>query len=103
MNNYLEKGFFINEKESKQLTILPDDVKLRIRAVDQLETYFFMENNTEIFSVVNTIKIFHIQYYFHLIYKQNFYNEKQKEIDEIINKYHIPLITNIDHPALIEE
>ena len=46
---------------------------------------------------------FHIQSDLHLIYKQNFYNDKQKEINEFFGKYHFPLIDYLDHPALIEE
>ena len=38
MNNYLAKGFCIIEKDSDQLNILPNYVKLRIHAIDQLET-----------------------------------------------------------------
>ena len=78
MNNYLEKGFFIIENKSKQLSILPTDLKLRIHAINQLETYFVMAKNTAISSVENTINKFHIQHGLHFIYKQNFYNNKQK-------------------------
>ena len=44
-----------------------------------------------------------IQSDYYLIYKQSFYNDKQKGIDEFIDKYHIPLIDDIDHPVLIKE
>ena len=40
LNNYLEKGLFIIEKDSKQLSILKNDVKLKIHAIGQLETDF---------------------------------------------------------------
>ena len=50
VNNYLEKGFLIIEKESKQLKIIPNDVKLRINAIDQLETYFY-EKKTQQFTL----------------------------------------------------
>ena len=36
------------------------------------------------------------------IYKK-IYNDKQKGIFEIFDKYHIPLLKDLDHPALIEE
>ena len=78
-------------------------MKLIIHAIDQLEKYFVMAKNTAISSVANTIKKLHIQYNLHLTYKKNFYNDKQKEIDELFDKYHMPLINNLDHPALIEE
>ena len=47
MNNYLEKGLFIIEKDYKQLIILPNDVKLIIHVIDQLKQYFIMKINTK--------------------------------------------------------
>ena len=41
MDTYVEKEFFIIEKDSKKLSILPNDVKLIICVVDQLETGFW--------------------------------------------------------------
>ena len=61
MNKYLAKGFYIIEQESKQLIMLPNDAKLRIYMIDQLETYFVMAKNEAILSVSNTIKTLHIQ------------------------------------------
>ena len=58
----------MTEKDSKQLNSLPNDVKLRIHAIDQLETDFIMAKNTAISSVVNTINKFHIQSNLHFIY-----------------------------------
>ena len=57
VNDYLAKGFFILEK-SKQLIMLTDDIKLRIHAIEQLETYFFMKK-TAFYSVANTIIFSH--------------------------------------------
>ena len=65
------------KKDSNQLSILPNDVKLRIYMIDQLETDFVMAKNTAIFSVANTIKM-HIQKNMHFIYKQDFYKDNQK-------------------------
>ena len=39
----------------------------------------------------------------HLIYKQDFYKAKQKEIYELFFKYLVPIMYNIDHLALIGE
>ena len=72
-NNYLEKVFFIIEKYYKQLNILPNDVKLRIHVIDQLEIDLFVAKNTAISSVVNTIKKLHIQYNLHFIFQKYFY------------------------------
>ena len=75
INKYSAKGFFIIEKEYKQLNILPNDVKLKIHAIDQLETDFVMAKNTAISSVANTINKLHIQSDFYLIYQQDFYKD----------------------------
>ena len=39
----------------------------------------------------------------HLIYKQDFYKDKQKEIYDIFIEYLAPIMENLDDPALIEE
>ena len=95
MNNYLEKWFFIIENNSKQLSILPDDVKIRIYAILQLETYFIMAKKTAIYSVASTIKKLHIQSYLHFIYKQTFYDGKQDEINSLFDEYNVPLFNDL--------
>ena len=78
VNKYLAKLFYVIENDSKQLSMLTNDVKLRINVIDQLDTDFVMKNNTEISSVVNTIKKLHIQKNIYSIYKQEFYKDKKK-------------------------
>ena len=39
----------------------------------------------------------------HLIYKQDYYEDKIREINEIFIDYLVPIMDDIDHPALIEE
>ena len=56
INIYLSKLFYIIEKDSKQLSMLPNDVKLRIYLIDQMDTDFVMSKNKSISSVVNTIQ-----------------------------------------------
>ena len=63
--------------------MLPTNAKLRIYVIDQLEIDFIMAKNTAIYSVANTIKKWHIQKNIHFIYKQDFYKDKQNEIDEL--------------------
>ena len=70
-------------KNSKQLSSLPNDLKLRINAINQLETYVVIAKNTAISSVANTINKLHIQSDMHLIHKQNLYHDKQDEIDTL--------------------
>ena len=62
-----------------------------------------MECYTEISSVSNTLKNFHIQSNLHTSYKHNFYHDEQDKFDEIFNQYHIPLLKDIDHNAFIQE
>ena len=42
VNNYLAKVFYIIEKYSNKLSMLPNNVKLGIYVIGQLETYFVM-------------------------------------------------------------
>ena len=38
-----------------------------------------------------------------MIYKQDFYKYFEKEIEELFMTYHVFIMENLDHPALIEE
>ena len=42
IKNYLSKGFFVIKQGSKQLSLIPNDLRLRTNLVDQLETDYFM-------------------------------------------------------------
>ena len=53
MNNYLEKGFFIIEKDCKHLNILLNDMRLIIHVIDQLETDL-VKVKTQIFPLWET-------------------------------------------------
>ena len=103
MNNYLAIGLFIVENDSKQLSIFPNDVKLKIHVIDQLETCFIMAKNIAISSVSNNINKFHIRSNFHSLYHQELYKYKQKEIDDLFIEYLVPVIGYLDHPAVIKE
>ena len=61
INNYLAKGFPIIEQNTMQLSLIPNDVKLRINLINQLKTDYVMVKNESISPVANTIKQFHIQ------------------------------------------
>ena len=37
------------------------------------------------------------------IYKQDYYGDKLKEIDDLCIEYLVTIMDDIDHPALIEE
>ena len=103
MNNYLPKGFYIIEKTPRKLSILPKYAKLRIHAIENLETDFVIKENTEIYSVANTIKKFHIQSDLNFIYKQFFNYDKQYEMDTLSDECHVTLLNDLDHSTLIEE
>ena len=45
----------------------------------------------------------HIQKNMHLIYKQDFYKDKQGETYDIFIEYLVPVVYDIDHPVFIEE
>ena len=78
INNYLSKGFFIIDRGSKQLNLIPNDVILRINLVDQLKTDYVMVKNEALSAIANTIKPLHNHKNMHMTYKQDFYKTKQK-------------------------
>ena len=67
-------------------------MKLRLYVIDQLETYFVMAKNIEISSIANTIKQLHIQKNMHLLYQQDFYKDKQKEIYKLFIEKLVPIM-----------
>ena len=71
------KRFFIIKQNSKQLSSLTNDVKLRIHVIDQLGTDFVMAKITAISSVANTINKFRIQSNVHWIKKKDSYYDKE--------------------------
>ena len=50
--------------------------------INQLDTDYFMVKNKAISAIANTIKQLYIQKNMHIIYRQDFYKNKQKEIDD---------------------
>ena len=80
INNYLPKGLSIIENNTKQLSLLPNDVKLKINLTDQLDKDYVMVKNKSISAVANTIKKLRIQKNMHMTYKKDFYKNKEKEI-----------------------
>ena len=82
--------------------MLPNDVIFRNNMIDQMDIIFFMAKNKAISSVANTIKKLHIQKNMHLIYKQDYYKDKQEEIYDLFIEYLVLVMEDIDHPALVE-
>ena len=81
--------------------MLPNDVKLKMNMINKMDTYLVMENNRAIYVVANSIKKIHIQKDMHLIYKQDFYKNKKKEIYELFIEYLVPIMDDLDHPSFI--
>ena len=78
-------------------------MKLRIHVIDKQKTDFVTAKTTEISSVENIIKKLHIQSDFHFVYNQNFYYDQQNIMDELFHQLNLPLLKDIDHPALVTE
>ena len=70
INNYLSKGFLFIEHCSKQLSLITNDVSLRINLADQLKTDYVMIKNEAISAVANTIKQLYIHKNIHMTYKK---------------------------------
>ena len=102
INNDLSKGFSIIEQNQKQLSLLPNSVKLRINLIDKLNTDYVMVKNIAIYAVSNTIKKLHIQKNMHMTYKQDFYKNKEKEIEDLFLEYLVLVMDDLEHPVLIE-
>ena len=56
IKNYLSKGFFVIEHNTKQLSFIPNDVKLIINLIDQLKIDYVMVKNEAITALASTIK-----------------------------------------------
>ena len=62
-----------------------------------------MVKNEAIPAVAGTIKLLQIHKNMYMTYKQDFYKNKYKEIDDLFLEYLAPVTEDIEHPALIEE
>ena len=60
IKNYLSKVFSVIEHNTNQLSLIPNNVKLRINLIGQLKTDYVMVKNGAISAVSNTIKKLHI-------------------------------------------
>ena len=78
VNYYLEKCFVIIKHNSKQLHSVPNDVKLRIHAINQQKTDFGMAKTTETYSLAITVNKLCTQSDLHLVYKKKLYHDKEK-------------------------
>ena len=79
---YLAKRIIL-EHSSKQLSSVPNDVKLRIHAIHKQKTDDIMACYTAISSVKTTINKLQIMSTLHSIYQKNLYHDKQEITDEL--------------------
>ena len=103
MEYYLAKEFFILEHNSKNLSIVPNEAKQIINAINMHDSDFVMAFYTSINSVENTINKFHIVSDLNFGYIHNFYHDKQESIDYMFCQYIKPLLKDIDNTELIQE
>ena len=103
VNYYLEKGFIILEHNSKHSISVLNDAKQIIHDIDKQKTDYVMLCYTLMSFVENTLKKFHIQSNLYNFYKHNFYHNKRDKFDEHFDQYHLHLLKDIDHPALIQK
>ena len=68
---------------TNQLSLIPNDAKLRINIINKLDTDYVMVKNKAIYTVANTIKKLHIQKDMHIIYKKYLYKNKEREIYDL--------------------
>ena len=78
-------------------------MKQIIHVINKQKTDHVMACYIEIYSVANTLKKIHIQSSLHTGYKKSFYHDKRDKFYGIFDQYHIPLLRDINHPALIQE
>ena len=93
----------MHQYNTNQLSLIPNDVKLRTNLIDQLKTDYVMVRNEAISAIANTRKKLNIQKNIHMTYKQDFNKTKEKEIDDFFLEYLVPVMEDVEYPALIEE
>ena len=62
-----------------------------------------MVKNKALSAISNTIKQLNIHRNMHMTYKQDFYKTKLSEIDDLFLEYLLPVMKDLEHPALIKE
>ena len=100
---YLSKGFTIWECNDNNLEKLPNDVKQRINAEETNNPDKVMTFINKIPSTSNTLKNFMVNKSSHYSYIQTEFNDKKEMIIKILSAYVLPLLKDINHPALLQE
>ena len=99
---YLEKGFVILAHNPKNLSIVPNEAKQIIHAINIHTLDFVMDCYTEIYSVANTKNKLNTLSDLYYGYIQNFYQNEKYITDELFCQYIKHLLKYFDHPALIK-
>ena len=85
------------------LAKLTNEVKQRIHAEETDNSYKVMTCNKKIPSTSNTLKNFMVNKSSHYSYIQTEFNDKKEMIIKILSAYVLPLLKDINHPALLQE
>ena len=72
IKNYVSKGFYIIERGTKQLSLIPNDVRLRIILNNQLDKDFFMAKKQSDF--------WRSKHYQNIIYSERYANDLQTRL-----------------------
>ena len=80
---YLAKVFVILEHNSTELSIVPNEVKQIMHAIDMHDSEYVMSCYTSITYVANTVKKLHIMSDLNYGHIHNFYRDKQESNDDI--------------------
>ena len=76
---------------------------LNCHVIDMHYLDYVVDFYTEINYVENTINKLHIKSDLHSGYIHNLYHDKQESINDLFCKYIIPLLKDIENPALVQE
>ena len=96
------KTFFMLERNKKFMRI-ENESKQAIHAMDTHDSEYVMTCTTAINSISNTLKKLLVQSDLHSSYIKTRYNGKGESINNSFSTYIEPLLSNINHPALVQE
>ena len=100
---YLSKGFTILEFNDNNLAKLPNDIKQIFHAEKTDNSDKVMTCINKITSISNTLKNLVVNKSLHYSYIKKESNDKNEMIINIFSAYIVPLLKDINHPALLQE
>ena len=100
---YFNKGFIIFDCDEVNFKRLPSRVKYRVVAEVAVNSNLVMICYTTIPSTSNTLKNFLVNSNYHSSYTNQEFNTEKEQMSTIFSTYVTPQITEIHHPALLQE